>query len=91
MSSSDLFKIPLFFGLNEIDIPVGSALVAIFVNQNIIEAEFRGPSIDPLEHRLFYVALGDERIPSYLGTFRHLKSLVLQDRGYTAEVFEIHK
>ncbi|GAA4452633.1 hypothetical protein GCM10023189_16310 [Nibrella saemangeumensis] len=89
MSSFAQYTVPLFFGLNEIDIPSGSTLVAIHIIQNDIEAEFKGPQTGSLEHKLFYVALGNEQIPAYLGVFRHLKSLFLQDKAYTAEVFEI--
>ncbi|GAA4402856.1 hypothetical protein GCM10023187_18400 [Nibrella viscosa] len=91
MMSTELFTIPLFFGLNEVDLPVGSELVAIHISQNDVEAQFKGLATEPLQQRRFYVALGDEKIPSDIGVFRHLKSIQLQDKGYTAEVFEVYQ
>lgn len=90
MTSPDLFRIPLFFGLNEVDLPIGSELVEVCIHQNEVEAEFKGLLTEPLQQRSFYVALGDERIPSVIGVFRHIKSILLQDKAYTAEVFEVY-
>lgn len=90
MASIEHFKVPLFFGLNELDIPLGADLAGICICQNDIEAEFKGSPAEPLTQRRFYVAVDNEQLPAHLGIFRHLKQIVLQDKAYKVNVFEVY-